>query len=319
MMRCVLIGVLLTTLLSYPSRAQIGYVHEIVDASCNWTTYRADGTVLSTSTTLQDGINEAQSSGYPLVVDGNLNCPITGSATFGPASLQTYVLRNVLLIGTVTIDALYSTTIDWTGYIKYAGTATSVVNVAPTHVSSSQFERFPILELCRISLPFIWVKRSTVTDMVTFDPSAGAITNNTFHFADLDGGGGATNGIVVHNPPNASFAFVQNHIDFNLIVSFTSHGIQEGDGPIDPSTQPLGTNVWRGAIATSGSPYAAYQTFAVMSQAYFSSISIDGGTLQSGVFFGPGSQNNYVVSPQITATAPLVDEGRGNKLVTPAY
>ena len=299
-----------------------GFVLTTVNSSGGWTTFDATGALISNNATLQDGVNAAQSSGYPYVCYGNPAFPITEPVTFGPAAFQSYTLRNVSLQDTVTIDGLYGCDIDWRGgNIEWtSGTTSALLSVAPKNKSPN--ENSPMVELCRFAFPsMVAAKLSgvSITDMVLFDPSHGAIVNNQFNFASIDGGDIAANGIVVNNPSGnpAVSAVAQNDVSFGLITGFTSHGIQEGSGTINPATQPLGTNVWRGAIATSGAPYVAYQTFGVMSQGFFSSISIDDGTLQYGVFFSSGSEGNYVLSPQMAGTTPKIDQGTNNRLVTP--
>ncbi len=114
-------------------------IYQSCDGSGNWTTYKADGSVLSTVADLQPGINEAQSTGFPLVVEGNINFPITEPAHFGPSSFQSYTLKNVVLnvsgsVPAVTFDAMHGAHLEWSGAIKYSGSADSAVSIKPQNV-----------------------------------------------------------------------------------------------------------------------------------------------------------------------------------------
>lgn len=298
-------------------------IYQECDASGNWTTYRADGSVLSTAADLQPGINEAQATGYPLVVDGNANHKITAPAVFGPASYLSYTLRNVRLEYTgpnqaVILDTLFGCELDWKGSIGYSGPSLAVW-VAPKTLPPIVTQTYPITEFATIRIPFIYALGGTPYALMLMDPTHGAIVNDYFYLAGLYGSNLAMNGIVMGNPPNGLNGMAQNIIDFNLVAGCKATAIQEGTGPIDPLTQPLGTNIWRGAITSDYAMYSGYQTFGVMSQAYFSSISVNSGTIQHGVYFCQGSQGNYVVSPQIQATTYVVDQGTNNKCVKPPY
>lgn len=308
---------------AFAAHAQLGAVRVSVDTSCNWTTKRADGTTLSTAASLQPGINEAQSSGYPLVVDGRSSCLIPVPATFGPASKQSYTLRNVVLQHAgegpaVTLDTLSASDLQWSGGINYSGPFVAVF-IYPSNAVPG--DAYPISQLSSVRLPFIYTFGGTPYAAVLFNPSVGAIVNNSYSFAGIYGGNNATNGIVMTNPPDIYKGMGQNYIDFNLVAGVKSTGIQEGNGNIDPSKQPLGTNVWRGAITSDYAMYSAYQTFGILSQAYLSSISVNSGSFQFGVMMYGSAAGNYIVTPQISGAAqPCFGNGvNNNKCVTPPY
>jgi hypothetical protein len=306
---------------------QGGSVYQTVDSACNWTTYHPNGTVLSTAATLQDGVNHAQALGVPFVAEGSRNCPISHPVTFGPAIAQSYVLRNVWLQyagagPAVTLDSLYGGSLEWSGAIQYGGSYWTVVLVSPTSITGpAGFWNYPLTGFGSVQFPLIIVYAGEPHSIVTFNAPAGAITNHRFRFETLLGGCHVMNGITVNNPPgNPFFAIVQNLIEFNLIGGFKSVGIQEGNGVINPMTQPLGTNRWVGSInGDCANVYAAYQTWGVMSQASFPSISVNAGALQYGVMFQVSSSRNYVIAPQLEGAQPVVDLGSGNKVVTPPF
>lgn len=329
-----IIFALLSILLSMSAAA--GYIHQTVDASCNWTTKRADGTVLSTAASLQPGIDEAQASGHPLIVDGRRACPITVSTTtiFGPSNGASYTLRNVYLSSTATpvvkIDTFYVSALDWrNGAISYTGPSapypSSVVQITPSGPvpGAGPDEPYPITKFGEITLPKINAYGGQIHTVVLFSQPHTAIVNTRFKFQHVNAFCSAANGITVFNPTDDTSisAFGQNIIDFGLVDAFLSVGIQEGNGPRSAPT-PLGTNIWTGAITAScqWTVYAAVVTFGLLSQYYLSSISVNAGGLLYGVLFGSGAVDNYVVTPQIQgATNHCWPAGNGNKCVTPPY
>jgi hypothetical protein len=266
----------------------MGFVHALCDALGAWAIYKPDGTVLSIGADLQPGIDYAQLHRIPFVADGDTNHPITQKIKFGPAAFQSYTLRNVSLAypgadQALTLDTLAGCHLEWrSGSINVCGSAAVPILVSPNGLPVGVDSSYPVFQLSDISLPWVYVTAGSPYAMMVFDPSVGAIVNNKFRMNGFTGNNRAMNGIAMGNPPDPLRGLGQNDIDFGLLSGANSTGILEGNGPIDASRQPLGTNVWRGAITSDAAMLAAYQTFGVMSQAYFSSISVNGGRFPTG-------------------------------------
>jgi len=309
-------------------------VQQSVDASCNWTTKDHTGATISTSASLQPGIDAARTSGYPLVVNGSRFCPINvaTTTTFGPSNGASYTLRNVYLNSTespvVSIDTMYNSAILWiNGDISYTGSGaaypSSVVRIEPANAipNPGPDQPYPITKFSEIALPKLNNNGGGLFTVVLFRQPAGATVNTRFKFQHVNAKCATTNGITVFNP-NAEMkglsAFVQNILDFGLVDAFSGAGIQEGDGQINSATQPLGTNYWLGAITGScETAYAAFQTFGLMNQVNLTSVSANAGTLTHGVLFSAGAWGNHVLTPQIYGTYTCIGSTGNKCLIAP--
>ncbi len=179
------------------------------------------------------------------------------------------------------------------------------------------------MEYGTIELPSIYVFGCSAQKIVRLDATYGGVANQTFRFDALIGGNVAPFGLWLDSPPANDFrCIVQNIFEFNLIGACTCVCIQEGSAQINPDTQALGTNIFRGAATIDHAGMEGlYATFGQDSQAYFSSLSTNQGTANHAVIFNTGSRGNYVVSPQLPATisTQIVQNGTNNKCVTPPY
>lgn len=304
--------------------------------ACVWSLTDESG-IEQNSASLQAAIDLAESTGYSLVVDGNLGCVLPDTTlTIGPALNQNFEIRNANFVSSVSSaiswDTLQGTTFRWVGGSwSYTGaSATNFVSWAPTSAVNDavDFEDNEIWMPVFNVVPPKGAKLPTLTDMETFSEQDGAINNNKFHMLVLNGACAATNAIVINNPPSAPNGMGQNLFDFGLIVAWGAdgHGIQEGSGPINTSQNPLGTNTWIGNIAAacpsaSPAPFVGMQTFGIGDLVLINSISIDAGGLQYGFYTDATSNGaateNLALIPQIIATRPVQISGSKDRVITP--
>lgn len=295
-----------------------------------WSVFAPDGTAVSTTGTttsgLQEAINYAQTNGYPLEVWGPgataagtqpavITC--TTTVALGPICQLGILIRNAIIswgagvaVNGMTIDSCDTMNIEIDALLNYAGSGDSVVLVKPT--SNYPINAATNIQGSKFRIKEILASGGTVSKLIRFSTANGPISNTMFDLGYLLGGGFASYGIYIENPPTAPKAFNNNHINFGLIVSCSTASIQVGTSALVQATQPLASNWFQGSIETNGTSadgiicYGFLNTFDV-------NISVDSGTLARGYNFAANTAtDNHVLAKQIVATAEVVDSGARN-------
>src|SRR5579859_5811485 len=184
---------------------------------------------------VQQAISLAEQQGEPLIVDGNIHCPVTTPLVFGTVSVMDYEFRNLYLgpitgnQPAVTRGTHYGTHLRWTGAIDYRGTAPEAWLEQPVELAPDGVQPAPVTEGGETQVPTIWIRGGSASYVFTLDPSKASIANESFIFDKLNGGCIAEYGINIESPTPAT-GMGQVHFRFNVIAATTIVGIDEGHG-----------------------------------------------------------------------------------------
>lgn len=286
------------------------------------------GASVSTRGTVTAGIQEAIACadlfGSPLIADGNQNAviAITGKIKFPARKYRHVEFRGLDLtssapIAAIEFDTHVASDISWTGRLNYTGPGPRAIWENPVSPVPGWFDQQVIHKYNTIKFPFTIIGAgSGATIIRERNPAVGAICNNRYFGAGYNGGLIAQFGIGV-KPPGAGQCDVQNEDYFGSIGACRLVGLQEGWGPMNP-LGPLGTNKFFGSI-TCDSPgmICYYATFGILGQSEFMSCSINQGTVETGVIFNTGTDNNRITSPQIVASNKFQNNGGSGNLIIP--
>lgn len=307
------------------SRAGTVYVNSI--GTGIYTAYAPDGTVICTTSTtkcFQEGISYATTNHLNFkanCAENDTFLSFTAPLSFGPGTSIFYDLTGCsVAFSGFTGDAIKIDTLNqgshlkWTsGYITSTATGGSAVVTFNPHTtapgSGTAFQG------SRVDLPYVLAGASVSRGVVFFEAitSTYSIANgNIFTFSLIDGNAGgffAPACIVVENTPNSNNAFVQNIIDFTSCQNPATTGIKIGT---TTPTGPIGTNIWRGMIGIGHATTFGIETFGQLDQFYLSSVSVNAGSLTTGIIFRSGANHNYIIAPQMEGTLDVNDGGTGN-------
>lgn len=292
-----------------------------------YTAYAPDGTTICTTSTtkcFQEGITYATTNRFNFkanCAENNTFLGFTAPLSFGPGTSILYDLTGCsVAFSGFTGDSIKLDTLDQGSHLKWTGgyitsTATggsAVITFNPHTAAPSSGTAF---QGSRVDFPYVLAGAAVSRGVVFFEAvtSTFSIANgNAFTFSLIDGNAGgffAPTCISVENTPNANNAFVQNIIDFTSCQNVATTGIKIGT---TAPTGPIGTNIWKGMIGVGTTQTFGIETFGQLDQFYLSSVSVNAGSLNTGIIFRAGANHNYIIAPQMEGTTAVNDSGTGN-------
>lgn len=287
-----------------------------------------DGTAISCAGTMtkcfQEGINYAQTNHFNFKAncannDGFLS--FTSALSFGPGTSIFYDLTGCSVVFSgFTGDSIKVNTLNQGSYLKWTSgyitsTATggsAVITFNPNIAAPGGGTAF---QGSRADFPYVLAGASVSRGVVFFEAvtSTFSIANgNVFTFSLIDGNAGgffAPACIALENPPNANNAIAQNIFNFTSCQNPSVTGIKIGT---TTPTGVLGTNIWQGMIGIGTATTFGIETFGQLDQFHLSSVSVNAGSLTTGIIFRTGANHNYIIAPQMEGTLDVNDGGTGN-------
>lgn len=305
-----------------------GTVYVTSTGTGTYVAYAPDGTIIScagsTTKCFQEGITYAQTNHFNFKAncannDGFLS--FTGALSFGPGTSIFYDLTGCsVAFSGFTGDAIKIDTLNQGSHLKWtAGYITSTATSGSAVITFNPHTAAPgggtAFQGSRVDFPYVLAGATLTRGVVFFEAVTAtySIANgNIFTFSLLDGNAGgffAPACIVVENTPNSSNAFVQNIIDFTSCQNAATTGVKIGT---TTPTGPIGTNIWKGMIGVGTAQTFGIETFGQLDQFYLSSVSVNAGSLTTGIIFRTGANHNYIIAPQMEGALDVNDGGTGN-------
>lgn len=297
----------------------------IRDSINTWSVYDETGALMdvsaSTSQGLQEAINRAKSAGANLEVIGGMT---TASADWGlitsTATITWPAMRNTLIsfkgvhltLNTGAADGMVFNSammvqLDWIGEIVYSGTG-SAVRFQPT--TAVPVDPVTAIIDSRFNLNTV-VNTNTVGSLSTvqFDPGAGSITHNEFHFIEINGDGDAggvaltTFGFYVATP-GVGFGFTDNFISCPHV-----HGHKNASVQVCPNTTRAtqsARNRWDVNCVPRGATSDGFNTFGVKDYGIVNVLNAIVTPVNGCVFQSSATKNRFI-STELAATTEVND------------
>lgn len=292
------------------------------DGSGTWLCYAPDGTAISIAGSTTDGLQEAITYAFannrPLVVTGGGTITCTTAISIPAGFNDSLYIESGITIAFGTLGAANLIAIDSQENCEIrikaiitqtAGNTGAVISIRPQNAAPTTGNI-----TCAASVfEFGDCVPASGGVGLLLDPTVGGIIGNKIFIADINGG---TDGIKVANPGSGVIAFQENHIEWAYIHGQSGRCVRVCTSTTNATT--VRRNLWIcGRLAPNGASSIGIDTYENISTFLHITASNEEGTLNKGLVFESGANNNNVLGCTITgATTITIDNsGAGNIVI----